>query len=263
MNEQKDLFELKSTQVKYASPKVTIISATEFDEQKAAALLIFTKQTRLVMSPSGLQDMLNKVRNDWDWALSELDYMSKTIRSSWEFLDITFMIENVSRAAAQQITRTRLASYAMQSMRVTDMSEVSFQKPDFGPNIDAEEYYDSCLADSLNNYKGCLAERMSKEDARGVLPLATHCNLVAKYNLRTLVDLIHARTSPRVQGEYRDIAQQMRESLCGMYSWAHLFLRSQHDIAHAVLEELDETLKKMPDSYEARMLAAKVRDSLK
>jgi flavin-dependent thymidylate synthase len=259
MNEQKDLFEPKATKVKYASPKVTIISATEVDEFKAAALLIFTKQTRLVMSPSGLEEMQKKVVQDPDWAIAELDYMSKTIRSSWEFLDITFMIENVSRACA----RTRLASYAMQSMRVTDMSEVSFQKPDFGTNIDAEEYYDATLAEALESYKGCLAERMSKEDARGVLPLATHCNLVAKYNLRTLVDLIHARTSPRVQGEYRDIAQQMRESLCSMYSWAYMFLRNQNEIAHAVLEELDGVLKKMPDSYEARMLAAKVRDSLK
>lgn len=263
MNEQIEMFVAKEPKVRYAEPKVTIISATEMDEKKAAALLIFTKQTRLVMSPSGLAEMTAKVEDDWDWALQELDYMSKTIRSSWEFLDITFMIENVSRACAQQVTRTRLASYAMQSMRVTDMSDVSFHKPDFGPNIDAEEYYDAALASSLKDYKGLLAERASKEDARGVLPLATHCNLVAKYNLRTLVDLIHARTSPRVQGEYRQVADLMRQRLEEKYSWVHLFLRTQHETAHAVLAELDEVLNKMPDSYEARMLAAKVRDSLK
>ena len=49
---------------------------------------------------------------------AELDYMSKTIPSSWEFVDYTFMIEDVTRALTHQLVRTRTASYAQQTMQI-------------------------------------------------------------------------------------------------------------------------------------------------
>src|SRR4051812_15472393 len=96
----------------------------------AAALLAFSKNTRLQMTPDGFSTWLNK---PYDELMTELDYMVSTIPSSHEFVDLTFSIENVTRACAQQITRTRTASYAMQSQRVTDVSSMGFRVP---PNAD-------------------------------------------------------------------------------------------------------------------------------
>lgn len=249
-------------------PKVTIVATTADSPVRAAALLIFTKSTRLVMSPDGFTDILKRCKDDWPWALSELEYMSRTIRSSWEFLDVTFLIQNVSRACAQQMTRTRLASYAMQSQRVTDLSGATFHDPfDARGNGDSDKawaFRHSCGA-AITEYENLVNNGMKPEDARGVLPMNVHCNLVAKYNLRTLVDLIGARTSYRVQGEYRDVAEQMRDQITNQWPWVEIFLRPRNQIACDLLDELVGKLDAVPNEYDRKpleMLVAKVKDQL-
>lgn len=226
------------------NPKITVIAATELDADRAAGLLIFSKHTRLKMSPGGLEAFVVKCKEDPDWMLKELDYMSKTIRSSWELLDVTFMVENVSRACAQQMTRTRQASYAMASQRVTDMSEVTCHMPD---SVQDKEVYNGILEKSLFNYSGLIGSGEKIEDARGVLPMNVHCNLIAKYNLRTLADLLPARMSYRAQGEYQEVAAQMREALIEMWPWVHLFLRPKNEMAAAAISDLKASLRKHID----------------
>ncbi len=89
--------------------KVSLISHTPH----AAELLIFTKSTRLNMSPGLMDEIMS-----WseDKKLAELEYMAATIPSSWEFVDYVFMIEGVSRAFTHQFVRSRNASYAQQTM---------------------------------------------------------------------------------------------------------------------------------------------------
>ena len=73
--------------------KVELIDYTgvgRADQQwHAADVMIFTKQTRLNLS-SGLMDEIKA----WpiDKKQAELDYMAKTIKSSWEFIDVTFLL---------------------------------------------------------------------------------------------------------------------------------------------------------------------------
>ena len=87
--------------------KVTLLEFTgkgSANEQwRAAELLIFTKSTRLTMSPGLMEDIAS-----WpeEKKIEELRKISRTIKSSWEFLDTTFLIEGVTRAVAQQMTRT-------------------------------------------------------------------------------------------------------------------------------------------------------------
>ena len=66
--------------------KVSLISYTP----DAVELMIFTKNTRLNMNPKGLDEIKN-----WseEKKMEELKYMSTTIPSSWEFSDLTFVIE--------------------------------------------------------------------------------------------------------------------------------------------------------------------------
>lgn len=248
----------------FKDPKVTILAATERDPIDAAALLIFTKSTRLMMSPGGLEATVQKCKSEPEWMASELDYMSKTIRSSWEFLDITFLVENVSRACAQQITRTRQASYAMQSQRVTNMETASFSRIGIYENADLNAGYERALDEAMEEYGFLVDNGMNLEDARGVLPMNIQCNLVEKYNLRTLASLIPARTSYRAQGEYQEVARQMRARLFEMWPWAEVFFRPRAAIAERLLEELGDYILNADtlDAHQVKILIAKVRDQI-
>jgi flavin-dependent thymidylate synthase len=175
--------------------------------------------------------------------------MSKTIKSSWEFLDVIFSIRNVSRACAQQITRTRFTpidgdifgSYAMQSQRVTDMSNATWHNPFFGragADVNDELSFDDDMQLAISRYRSAVEEGMNLEDARGLLPVNLHCNLIAKYNLRMLSDLIQARSSYRAQGEFNNIAKEMRAALVDMWPWAHLFLRPREELAKAAMDDV-------------------------
>lgn len=230
---------------------VEIVAATFTDPIRAAALLIFTKSTRLEMDSEGLAGVHEKCLADPEWMMRELDYMSKTIRSSWEFLDVTFSIRGVSRACAQQITRTRFtpidgdlfASYAMQSQRVTDMSKMGWHNP-YDENDPNWLRFEHAMVSAVQGEYSNLVNHGSKlEDARGVLPVNLHCNLIAKYNLRMLVDLCQKRESYRAQGEFNVVAREMREALVGMWPWAELFLRPKNEIAKAAVNDLKKSLR--------------------
>lgn len=255
---------------------VEIVAATAMDPVAAAALLIFTKSTRLDMDGEGLSGIIVKCHEDPEWMMRELDYMSKTIRSSWEFLDVTFSLRDVSRACAQQITRTRFTpidgdlfgSYAMQSQRVTDMSKMGWHNPydEASPNWQLFEDY---MANAVHGHYVDLVDNGSKlEDARGVLPVNLYCNLVAKYNLRMLADLCLKRESYRAQGEFNVIAMEMRSALIEMWPWAELFLRPKNelakDAANDVRAKVDELLQSKAidakGAHELKILVAKFDD---
>lgn len=216
--------------------KVTLIEFTgkgsENEVWRAVDLLLFTKNTRLNMSPALLDDILC-----WseEKKLQELEYMSRTIKSSWEFLDVTFLIEGVTRAVAQQMTRTRQASYAMQSQRVTDAREIAVTNnlPESSSNW---ALYQNAVESVKNCYSSLVDSGVPLEDARGILPMNTQCNLVAKYNLRALTDLVKARKSLRAQGEYNEIVVQMEQCTIDVWPWAKMFFSVDKQIAIEMLE---------------------------
>lgn len=230
---------------------VEIVAATYKDPIDAAALLIFTKSTRLEMSSGLLDEIRARCLADPAWMMSELDYMSKTIRSSWEFLDVTFSIRDVSRACAQQITRTRFTpidgdlfgSYAMQSQRVTDMSKMGWHNP-FPEDSPHWQPFEDMMASAVHgSYQELVDNGAKLEDARGVLPVNLNCNLIAKYNLRMLIDMVQKRESYRAQGEFNVIARQMREALIEMWPWAELFLRPKNELAKNAVEDLKASIR--------------------
>jgi len=222
--------------------KVELIDYTGIgraDQQwHAADVMIFTKQTRLNLSAGLMAEV-----KAWpkERKQQELDYMAKTIKSSWEFVDLTFLVSGVSRAVAQQITRTRNASYAMQSMRVTDASELEVV---INPKLTAEQrmmFRNS--VDFAKQYYGLLVKSGAPlEDARGVLPLNTECNLVCKYNFRSFTDLVKARKSLRAQGEYYEIATAMEQLVREAWPWSEPFFVSDSDVAIKMLEQVAKTL---------------------
>ena len=103
--------------------KVELVDCTGYGlpicELFAKKILIKSKNTRLDMSQS--ESILTDKQMD-----EEIDYIARTVPSSWEFINYTFLITGVSRAFTHQLVRTRTASYAQQAMRVTDQKDFKY-----------------------------------------------------------------------------------------------------------------------------------------
>lgn len=227
----------------------------------AARKLVFTKNTRLTMD----QDAWAKVEamSDED-LLKELNYMANTIPSSWEFVNYTFAITGVSRAFTHQFVRTRTASFAQQTMRVLDVSTGPGWDYVTGPTIKysdkANAIYRKTMATIGQAYKDMIAEGAAIEDARGVLPTNIQTSIVVEMNLRGLADLVRKRSSPRVQGEYRDVLNKMVDLASEEHPWASLFLCRTFDQAAG---ELDDEISQLNIEPETRTRLMKLVDQMR
>ena len=213
--------------------KVQLISYTD----DAVNLLLFTKNTRLMNDDdaySQIAEWPNEKKQE------ELDYMLQTIRSSWEFIDYTFNIRDVSRGFTHQFVRTRQASYAQQSQRTVDMSGFGYYTPPrIAENEVAKALYDQAMKDINDSYQA-LREIVPAEDARGVLPTNIHTNIVAKFNLRTLSEMAKSRLSPRAQGEYQEVFKLMVSEVVAVHPWAEPFLTPTEWAAPSMYKALNK-----------------------
>jgi thymidylate synthase (FAD) len=224
--------------------KVTLLDYTQDAEDQ----LIFTKSTRLNMSPG----LLDEIRG-WpqERKREELRYIANTIKSSWEFVGYTFLIEGVSRAFTHQFVRTRQASYAQQSMRVTDMSRYDFVMPArIEANAEAHELVKALNEQIAAVYATLITKHnIPAEDARSVLPTNIATNIVARYNLRTFADLAASRLGGRTQDEYRTVMALMVDQVLAVHPWAHEFIFGQQDRDY--FNEIEEyARRKFPDLKE-------------
>ena len=192
-------------------PTVKLISMTPM----AVELLIYTKSSRL--------DAGTTMDEIFSWPESKkmehIDYMMKTIKGSFEFVDYVFEIKGVSRAFTHQLVRTRTASFQQQSQRTVNAS--SF---DFLETTDHEAYKDAC-ENSLINYAIMVDDGVPVQDARGVLPTAIHTEIMMKANLRTLHDMAKLRLCKRTQGEYQDVFKMMVKKILEIHPWAEPLLQ--------------------------------------
>lgn len=234
--------------------KVNLLSYT----LDAMDLLLFTKNTRLTMSPAGLEEIA-------DWNLErkyeELQYMANTIPSSWEFVDYVFMIEGVTRAFTHQLVRTRTASFAQQTMRVLDVSQGPGWNYLAGPSLegDASTIYKNTMKNIGDAYKLLVENGAKIEDARGILPTNILTNIVMKIDMRNFVELVHKRSSPRVQGEYRDVLEAMKGAVLEVHPWVAIFIDRTFDQAAL---DLDDEIAEIEDG-DKRTRMMKLVDQLR
>lgn len=224
--------------------RVTLINHTS----DAAELLIFTKETRLQMSPDGLAAI-----KAWpeERKLEALAYMSRTIPSSWEFVDYVFMVEGVTRAYTHQQVRTRTASFAQQTMRKLNVNASGRFKYRTGPSIRKAPglnlAYDEMMVKLADLYSWLLENGAEAEDARGILPTNIETNIVVKFNLRTMSDIAKSRTGGRTQDEYREVVDGMVNAVLAVHPWAEAFLFPRGRDAWKRLEELAAEVRKLND----------------
>lgn len=208
------------TENKKHKMKVTLINAME--SGAAARLLVYTKQTRLTQGHDTRKaiEMMT-----WTEILNELGKMSKTIPSSWEFVDYVFEITGVTRAFTHQFVRTRTGSYAQQTMRILNMEDFAYETgPSINENCAASQRYSAIMAAINQAYKDLIADGAKEEDARGVLPTNICTNIIAKFNLRTLSEMARSRRGMRTQNEYRNVLEAMIAEVIAAHPWADIFL---------------------------------------
>lgn len=220
--------------------KVVLLSYTP----NALDLLLFTKNTRLTMSPDGLAEVAA-----WsdEKKAAELRYMRNTIQSSWEFCDFTFAFIGVTRAFTHQLVRHRVGtSFAQQAQRVVNMEGFEYLvtgeemtgRPDENTTLhsDQEINWDESSAaavyagtmNTISKAYGTLLDKGVKpQDARGVLPTNVLTNIVFKANLRTLHDMALKRLCVKAQGEMQDGFKLLVDEVVRVYPWAADFLRVQ------------------------------------
>jgi thymidylate synthase (FAD) len=244
--------------------KATLIEYTgagREDPYAAADILIFAKNTRVKMSPDGLQEIRDWSNEKKD---KELEYIANTIPGSWEMVDYTFFLEDVTRALTHQLVRTRTASYAQQTMQILDVRGFGYEVgPSLEKDAQAAKLYCNTMVMIDEHYKKLIDMGVEIEDARGILPTNIYTNIVMKANLRTFVDLFHARISPRNYGSMSQICRQMRDEMLRVHPWVRFFLERTVDRA---MEDLDREVKALPgsnDPGEAKYRILKLVDQLR
>ena len=128
-----------------------------------------------------------------------------------EFADFTFHIEGVSRALLAQITRHRVASFAVRSQRYVKEDNFGFVTPKtIKANTDALLEYISLMEQCQHTYRHLVEYGVPAEDARFVLPNACETVLEVKMNGRELIHFMNERLCTRAQWEIRELAQKMK-----------------------------------------------------
>ena len=135
-----------------------------------------------------------------------------------EFCDFTFHVEGVSRALLAQLTRHRMASYAVRSQRYCKEDGFGYYTPPkIAVNEELKAEYDEMMNTIAQFYEHLLDCGCAAEDARMVLPNACFTTLEVKMNLRALMNFMNERLCSRAQNEIRTLASEMRRCIVNQY----------------------------------------------
>ena len=175
----------------------------------ALELLLYTKNTRLRQEVT-MSDILA-----WDMEkkLEHLDYMKKTIQSSFEFVTYVFDIYGVSRNFTHQLVRTRNAVYAQESQRTVDVRDAKVLGLD---NEKAIRWAEQTIV----GYAEMVDEGVPVQDARNILPTGIETSITMGTNLRELAHMAEVRLCTRTQGEYQKVFKEMKERIVEVHPWA-------------------------------------------
>jgi flavin-dependent thymidylate synthase len=203
----------------------------------AANVLLFTKSTRLQMSPSLMEEIEKMSETE---VMFNLKLMSDTNPGSWEFVNLHFLLENVTRAFQQQLTRTRTASYAIQTTRLLDMRNFKYDIPHAIANDKTiVGAYKNTMENTAMCYKFLVDDaKIETEDARGILPLNMYSNINMSINMRNWINLVRKRESIRVQTEYRKVLDHMVMAVEKVYPWIYLFVKNDEMKARKDLQNM-------------------------
>lgn len=183
--------------------------------QNALDLLLYTKNTRLqgelTLEEIGLMPQ--------KWKDEQLDYMKKTIQSSFEFVTYAFKISGVTRSFTHQLVRSRHNSYAQESMRAVDARDHDYR------NETGMATFDDAMKEVFDQYAYMIDKGVAIQDAREILPTGIHTSIIIGTNLRSLSDMASLRLCTRTAGEYQEAFKAIKAEVEKVHPWAEPFLQ--------------------------------------
>jgi len=187
--------------------------------RNADRMLVFSKRTRHMKDAAAFQEVMDM---DAEELLGNLKYVFSTIGSSLEFVTYTFLIVGVTRAFTHQLVRHRVGvAFAQQAQRVATQEHFGYMVPNsIAGDSHRSEVYQSIMKGIDTGYLELLEMDTPAQDARGVLPTNVLTNILVKINLRALMDMLHVRLCIRAQGEFQDVAREMRKLVARVHPWA-------------------------------------------
>jgi thymidylate synthase (FAD) len=164
----------------------------------------------------------------------------------FEHPTLTVSIKGVSRSCMAQLTRHRVASFDVQSMRYVSFDDVDPEEVKDGELVvvppsagdpewvgrnqqtgavdeetarQREKLIRQSFSQSVEQYQQLLELGMPPEDARFVLPIGTQTNIVMSVNMRTLMHIADMRHSGEAQWEIRELTGKVLDRAA---DWAPL-----------------------------------------
>jgi len=147
---------------------------------------------------------------EWAW-----DESLKThLKAPWEFIDLHFFIEGVTRAFTHQIVRQRTAVYAQESLRFAVKDEIAARPgPIISGNKQKLAMWQVTIERVWQTYQWLIENGVPAEEARGLLPHDTLTRLNYKTNLRNLAEHLGNRLCTQAQFEWRMVGSQIKQAI--------------------------------------------------
>lgn len=128
------------------------------------------------------------------------------------FAHAVFNVSGISRVCSFQMVRSKHLDFLQRSQRYCKEVATEYTFPR-DMTLPQEAVYFQSIAASQEAYKTLLESGMKKEDARFVLPEATHTELNVVGNLQAWQDFIKLRCDAHAQWEIREVAKRINNIL--------------------------------------------------
>ena len=192
--------------VKLPVAKVELISFTEAPAH-TMAMVTDTYKGRMDAAPRDVEEI---------W--SNLDDIDQTkLQTPLEFIHMTWLIKDVTRAFTHQLVRYRVGtSFCQESMRFFGKHRVfrilaTHRAATTSVGIVA---YSFAVTEAIQQYVNMLDRDIPSQDARGILPTNILSNIFFDCSLRTLQNIIPQRLCCQAQqGEWQPVLQEMRKQI--------------------------------------------------
>jgi len=189
-------------------PKVKITACTADAEKNIVYNFMVMLERGIPKSPQHIRLSKGKMR----------EYLQNIYNQAHhgvlEFVQFNFRIENCSRALQQQLTRTRTASYCIESLRVVEPRAFAkngeyVMSKEVAKDLNKRIAYEKSMGNIQDMYCQLIAMGMKPEDARNILPLGIHSTIHMSVNLRNLITFLSARLCVEAQGEIQQLAREI------------------------------------------------------
>ena len=166
---------------------------------------------RTCYSADGAVEIFNNITDDKEKKLSLIKrIISSGHYSTIEHVQVTFAINNISRAATHQLVRHRHMSFSQKSQRYVKEAEFDYIIPNqIEKNPELLAKFEAHMEATSKLYQEFVEAGIKKEDARSILPNATASSIVTSLNLRELIHLANLRLCTRAQYEIRMAVAKM------------------------------------------------------